>query len=670
MPQIKPSAVLAALCGAAVLTVSAGCGKDTTLHARGSGTLGLSSDDALLYAADADNGIVAVVDTAREEKVAEVRVGSHPDALLVGPDDRIWVANRGSASLSHFRRGEWHEVDTVPVGAEPVGLALSPDAGTLYVVNAASWEDANHGSLMAVDTKTLEVLWESRLPRDPRSIALLSAKRAVISLYRGGDVIEVDLEARRVVREGTDLHTQMHRRDLTAEEASVMPPPPRGSQAPRVHARGMSQVVVSPDGTRVYAPVTWSSDVILNPKIDAVIGGDLGNIYGGGQLTPCGRGGAVATSGIVTFEASRELAAQVDSVRGCEEPAPDRPPTLLTSSPQDRLVQGPTAMLLDSSGSWMFVAHRETDNVAVVPARGPGSFGQGEILMDGMRDVVGVGAGPTGLALTNDGKTLWVHNALDHTVQRLGSRGDTSVKPLSAPIRIAEEVLPADVVAGRKLFFSATDRSINSVGLSCGSCHLEGHEDGHVWKFAEGPRQTPSLAGRMLSQTAPFHWGGEHADFTSFVSHTVGERMGGSGLTALQQGQLLAFIDAMPAPPNPHQKASPTEAQIRGAQVFQKAECSSCHMGEALADTKTWDVGTYVWNGDAPDDVHGFFAQTGGLNTPSLRGLARTAPYLHDGSAETLEERLLFRKDENLHGKTRDLSDAEVGDLVEYLKSL
>jgi cytochrome c peroxidase len=60
----------------------------------------------------------------------------------------------------------------------------------------------------------------------------------------------------------------------------------------------------------------------------------------------------------------------------------------------------------------------------------------------------------------------------------------------------------------------------------------------------------------------------------------------------------------------------------------------------------------------------------GGFNTPSLLGLARSAPYLHSGAASTLKERITVGKERDLHGKTAQLSEAEVDDLVEYLKSL
>src|SRR4051794_6299989 len=102
----------------------------------------------------------------------------------------------------------------MPAAVEPSGLALSKDASVLYVVNAASSTDAEHGSLMAFDTTSRQPKWEIDLPRDPRSIALLDDDHAVISLYRTGDVIEVDLRAQKVVHGGTSLLTQVNRNPL------------------------------------------------------------------------------------------------------------------------------------------------------------------------------------------------------------------------------------------------------------------------------------------------------------------------------------------------------------------------------------------------------------------------------------------------------------------------
>jgi cytochrome c peroxidase len=143
--------------------------------------------------------------------------------------------------------------------------------------------------------------------------------------------------------------------------------------------------------------------------------------------------------------------------------------------------------------------------------------------------------------------------------------------------------------------------------------------------------------------------------------------MGGGVVDTQMAGQLAAFIDVMPTPDNPYKHAELTEAQSRGAQVFLKAQCNECHTGETLTNNKQANVGTFVLTGTNPDNSA---VRKRGLNTPSLLGLARSAPYLHDGSAATLMDRLLATRFNDQHGKTSQLSDEELGDLVEFLRTL
>jgi cytochrome c peroxidase len=76
----------------------------------------------------------------------------------------------------------------------------------------------------------------------------------------------------------------------------------------------------------------------------------------------------------------------------------------------------------------------------------------------------------------------------------------------------------------------------------------------------------------------------------------------------------------------------------------------------------THNVGT----GDGPDD-----ARLGpAFDTPSLRGLWDSAPYLHDGSAMTLRDVLTTRNRGDQHGRTSHLTELEVEDLISFLRSL
>ncbi|MEN9798727.1 MAG: hypothetical protein RL653_2423 [Pseudomonadota bacterium] len=617
-----------------------------------SGSVALSRDDALVYAVDADNGTLSVVDAKAQAKIAEVKVGLHPERVLVAPDDRIYVANRGDRTVSVVTRGSWEQpAATVAVGVEPVGLALSDDGRTLLVVNAASLDSVESGSLMAVDTRSLKVLWEVKVGDEPRGIAVIKGNEAVIALSRKGHLVKVNLSTRAVTKEIQNLSALANA--TPGDPGNTLPP--EFAKGGTVQSRNMLEVAASPDGERAYAPVVWASDQVLDG--DGNSGGSPGY---GGMGGPCGGGGSVAAPGIVTLAEDGEPA--VDPVSTCT-PGGDTPPTLLVDPALTP--QGPTALAVDATGQWLFVVNRESDSVSVMPAYARVGANTGATVTQS----VPVPAGPTGIALTRDGKTAWVYSAFEHQLVPIQSvtSGSAQVLAPGKPITVAGDTLDVESVRGRKLFFSARDPRMNAVGISCATCHVDGREDGHTWNFSEGPRQTPMLAGRKLSRTAPYHWGGEFPDFTAFVSHTIGQRMGGSGPGVDGERQLLAFIDSMPTPDNPFRGAAPTPAQHRGEAVFQKAGCQECHVGEAFTNEKMANVGTFVVSGRVPDDQ---VRLSRGLNTPSLLGLGRSAPYLHDGSVATLKERILKDKNLDAHGTTSSLTSAEVDDLVEYLQAL
>jgi cytochrome c peroxidase len=61
--------------------------------------------------------------------------------------------------------------------------------------------------------------------------------------------------------------------------------------------------------------------------------------------------------------------------------------------------------------------------------------------------------------------------------------------------------------------------------------------------------------------------------------------------------------------------------------------------------------------------------QYGLLKSPPLTNIALTAPYLHDGSARSLEEIWTVYNPDDKHGRTNDLTKDELNDLIEYLRT-
>lgn len=158
------------------------------------GSRALSRDDVFVYVVDTDRERLRVIDSASERTVAEVPVGRAPERVAVGPDDTVYVTNRGSRSVSVIRKGRWTEAARVTAGIEPVALAVSRDGGTLFVLNSSSMTASDVGTLTAVDTRSLDVKWDVPVGTEPRDLTLLEDGDALISLQRRGEAVRVDLE--------------------------------------------------------------------------------------------------------------------------------------------------------------------------------------------------------------------------------------------------------------------------------------------------------------------------------------------------------------------------------------------------------------------------------------------------------------------------------------------
>lgn len=660
MNWFKRSMLLGALAAALSFT---GCAPENGTAQRASGSLALTGDDALLYAVDTDNGVLVVVDTKTQAEVAQVKVGKSPVRVLVGADDTAFVANRGDRSVSVVRRGDTAEATRLAVGVEPTGLALTPDGKTLLVVSATSLTRSDVGTLAAFDTNTLEKKWEIEVGEEPRAVAVVKGDRALVSLYKQGEVVEVNLKTAQVTTPRAGIYEKANASRIADSSSGF-------GAISTFRSRAMNDLVVTPSGDRVFAPVVWAREDAIGRRPTSA-----GGYYSAGG--PCNIG-AVATAGIVTVDVADAPKPQVDDLTSCftsgtNSSSKDFPASTLASQGGDaNPIQGPTVGVVDPTGEWLMVLSRESKNLAFLPAyKREGTGIDFESSGTSVRTVSDVGHGADGLAVTKDFSRAYVYNQFDHTVQVFegrGAAGGAAVVPAGTVRLNVNEVLSPDEVLGRKMFFDARDLRMSSAQttVACSTCHLEGREDGHLWQFPDGPRQTPMLGGRKLLSTAPYHWSGEFSDLNGFNVHTITERMGGKGLSVTDQQRLDLFIDRLPLPDNAIRTAMGADLELRGKAAYEKAQCASCHVGEALTNNANADVGTLRLAGRNPDNG---LVVTRGFNVPSLLGIGRTAPYLHDGSQVSLEERVYSNQGDR-HGVTSTLTEQEKADLVAYLKAL
>jgi mono/diheme cytochrome c family protein len=192
--------------------------------------------------------------------------------------------------------------------------------------------------------------------------------------------------------------------------------------------------------------------------------------------------------------------------------------------------------------------------------------------------------------------------------------------------------------------------------IACASCHPEGGDDGRVWTFqlADGSlvqRRTQNLRGGILA-TAPFHWDGQLPNMDSLMTQVFVGRMAGPKLDQSYVTTLGHWLDGNPA--MPAFPVADSAAVARGQALFTTTGCAVCHAGTILTDNRTQDVGTGL-----------------AVQTPSLRGVAWRAPYMHDGCAATLRDRFTAPcGGGDRHAVTSQLDDTQISDLVAYLQTL
>ena len=122
-----------------------------------------------------------------------------------------------------------------------------------------------------------------------------------------------------------------------------------------------------------------------------------------------------------------------------------------------------------------------------------------------------------------------------------------------------------------------------------------------------------------------------------------------------------------------------TKAQRQGLWLYEsKGGCWQCHTGQNYSDEQFHNTGVSWGKGDLGRFEHtSDEAHRGQFKTPTLRNVAMTAPYMHDGSIKSLREVVEFYNDggtrnPNLDSKMKplELTEQEINDLVEFLKAL
>jgi DNA-binding beta-propeller fold protein YncE/mono/diheme cytochrome c family protein len=659
----------------ALLAVLSGCSGqlDDNRFATGSNTLVGSADFSSLHVVDTDGGSIATV-SLEDDSVSTVTVGLEP-TRIARAGNRIYATLRGERSLAVLEETDSGLilVDKIATGAEPIGVVASEDGEHIYVASSLS------GLVSEIATLTLETTRSWAIENEPRWLALHpSGKSLYVASVRGGTLTRVDL--------GND---QLRDAPLPEVLSNDFQTGDSISLTPRI----TGDPAVSPDGKILAIPVLYVDNISeVEPPDDGRTDEDdfmdfeeSGAGYGGPGKTrfhagvvnfPLNPGGVIDVDGGIAIELTG-LGTDFEMLRSY--------PSSVVFSPDGNTMvvslEGASAVLSvkTASDSNSVSTTRSVEESMAADDDDDGTGFGGIALMDSRSVTTVVSpAGPRGVAFVTE-EQAFVHSFLDRTVTDIRFNGFQPNRfrgvptPFSDPmfddalfdeatvlkqaVEFAAEHLPANIAEGRRLFYSSDNPTMAAAGagVSCATCHFDGRNDGLTWSF-EGPgtidRQTPSLAG-VVSITAPLTWTDNVGTVVAEVMETSQGRMGGNGLSLSQGRKIADFIDWTREADVPLAN-SESDAVVRGREIFHRSEvgCSDCHNGIAWTDNETYDL-------------YGLEA----VRTPSLVGIAATAPYLHDGAASSIPVLLSWSRNQAM-GDTSSLSQSELGDLAQFVLSL
>ncbi len=265
-----------------------------------------------------------------------------------------------------------------------------------------------------------------------------------------------------------------------------------------------------------------------------------------------------------------------------------------------------------------------------------------------------VGRRPTALVADRDVKYIYVADTFDDDIAVV----DVDEREAIAYVSLGEQPELSLVQQGERLFYNA--HLSHDSWMSCHSCHTDGHTNGLLNdNFSDASFGAPKRVLTLLgsANTAPFAWAGTAETLKAQIHKSLTHTMQSDDKpTEEQLTALAAYVETLTPPPSIDQARGTQDraAVDRGRELFGNLQCANCHAPPVFTTPDTYDVGI--------DDKQG----NREFNPPTLLGVGQRGPYFHDNRAASLEEVFLKHK----HQLDRDLSAAELKDLLSFLRSL
>lgn len=341
----------------------------------------------------------------------------------------------------------------------------------------------------------------------------------------------------------------------------------------------------------------------------------------------------------------------------------------------------PSAIEFSDRGDYVFVTLQGNNSVAV--------FDHLRLLDGGVRATIWripAGNAPQGILMDHSTQTLFVNNFMSrdvsvHPIAGFMNSGNRTLNETRVGISVPEVLSPA-VLLGKQIFYHASDEMSFENYISCATCHFDGGHDGRTFDFTqrgEGLRNTTDLRGRGGMAHGNVHWTANFDEIQDFIIDIMEHQLGTGFLPpgetphpplgtpnagrSMELDALAAYVTSLdgrflPRSPFRAPDGQMTEEALAGASHFVTLECAVCHAPQNDYHDSASGPSPRLHNVGTLRDSSG--SRLGepltGIDTPTLLGFFDTAPYFHDGSAETVDEVFIKAGGRRIQAETGTLS--------------
>jgi YVTN family beta-propeller protein len=573
-----------------------------------------SQDGKTLFVVNADARQLAWVELPGGRVARKVKMPAEPTGVVLSPDGKkLYVTCAAPKSTVVVMDAGTGEITaTIPAGHTAMGPVVTPDGKRLYVCNRFN------NDVSVIDLATGKEKLRVPVVREPVAAGITPDGKTVLVANHLPSARTDKIYVYDVASVITIIDTQTH------ETTEIQLP--NGSHSLR-------DLCLSPDGRYAYVTHLLSSFELAPTQLD--------------------QGWANINSISVIDTGEKKL---VNTV-GLDE-------TFTGAG-------NPWGVACSADGKSIVVSHAGTDELTVLSASAvqgqlvhlfisplAGSIPDDPRLGKGLRWRIKLpGKGPRGLAIV--GTHAYVAQYFSDTLAVIDIRFQADKPPGSIALGPEPELTLRR--RGELLFNDAT--ICYEYWQSCASCHPDGRSDVLNWDLLnDGVGNFKNTKSLLLAHKTP-------PSMSLGVRKTAEEAVR-AGLEHIlfavrpeeEAAALDEYLKSLEPVPSPHLvdgQLSPAAQSGKALFESNRVGCHKCHPAPLYTDKKMHNVGT-----------RSTYELTDRFDTPTLVEVWRTSPYLHDGRYLAIKELIVEGKHGKSRGRVEELTEQEIGDLVEFVLSL